>query len=350
MRNRDILCAFWVGVGLLAGSGCLVLPSTNRKTLPDRPLSAEQQQIKTQLARDVQMLADTIGQRNFMHPTGLEQAARYITQQFEQSGYAVQRQTYTATAPGGAKFRGYQYDTIEHTSSNLIAELRGTDKPDEILIVGAHYDTPPLPGCRGANDNASGVAVLLALARGMAKTPASRTIRFVTFTNEEPPHFMTRHMGSLVHARASSREGQNVIAMISVDSVGCYRDTPNSQRQPAGTGWFLPTTGNYINFVSTDLPRNSALVRKSLDVFRNHSELPAAGAAVPLSIGAVGLSDHWSFWQVNIPAMQITDTGPFRYPHNHQPTDTPEKLDYPNLARLAEGLLPVLQTLATPDE
>jgi Zn-dependent M28 family amino/carboxypeptidase len=220
-------------------------------------------------------------------------------------------------------------------------------------VVGAHYDscyeTP------AANDNGSGVAATLALARRFSLSGSSlahrpgqpdRTLRFVFFVNEEPPYFQTDDMGSLVYARACKAKNENIVAMLSLETIGYYRDEPGTQRYPiAPIGWVYPGTGNFISFVGNFSSRD--MVRKAIATFRSSAEFPSEGAALPGWISGVGWSDQWAFWQAGYPGVMVTDTAPYRYPHYHRQSDTPDKLDYPRMARVVEGLEAVVWRFAS---
>jgi Zn-dependent M28 family amino/carboxypeptidase len=213
------------------------------------------------------------------------------------------------------------------------------------VVVGAHYDSAP--GTPGADDNASGIAVTLALARSFAQNRPSRTVRFVAFTNEEPPYFWTENMGSLVYARSCRNRGEKIVAMLSIESVGFYSSAANSQHYPFGTSLLYPSIGDFVAFVGNLQSRS--LVQQAANAFRRADALPSIGASLPNSVTGVGWSDHWSFWQQGFPGIEITDTAPYRNPYYHTPGDTPERLNYENLARCARGMRAVVGRLANPD-
>ena len=136
---------------------------------------------------------------------------------------------------------------------NLIAELPGTSKSEEVLVVGAHYDTAG--STPGADDNASGVAVLLAVAHAMTGTENERTVRFVAFTNEEPPFFHTEQMGSRVYARSCVVRGDNIVGMLCLESLGYFDDKEESQEYPQGIdaeSMGYPSAGNFIAVVGNE--------------------------------------------------------------------------------------------------
>jgi len=151
-------------------------------------------------------------------------------------------------------------------------------------------------------------------------------------------------MGSLQYARRSKERRENIVAMISLETMGYYTDQPGSQRYPFPLGLFYPSTGNFVAFVSNQSSR--ALLHETLASFRRHAGLPSEGVAAPAFIPGVDWSDHWSFWKEGWPALMVTDTAPYRYPHYHTRQDTPDKLDYERTARVVAGLYQTLRALA----
>jgi Zn-dependent M28 family amino/carboxypeptidase len=225
---------------------------------------------------------------------------------------------------------------------NVEAEIAGSERRDEVVIVGAHYDS--VEGTTGANDNASGVAAMLALARTLAMRHPRTTLRFVAFANEEPPYFQTKDMGSVVYAERCKQRGERVVAMLSLETIGFYSDARGSQKYPPPLAALYPDTGNFIGFVGDR--SSAALVRRAVATFRGATRFPSEGAALFAWLPGVGWSDQWSFWQAGYPAIMVTDTAPFRYPHYHTVADTPDKLDYDRMARVVTGLQRVVEDLA----
>jgi hypothetical protein len=282
-----------------------------------------------QLRADIGMLAGTIGERNVLRkPRQLEQAAAFIEATLASAGYRVEAQPYNV---GGTICR------------NLAAEIHGTSREAGIVVVGAHYDT--VPGSPGADDNSSGMAVTLALARHFAHSRPLRTLRFVAFVNEEPPYFQTAEMGSLVYAKQCRRRGERIEAMLSMESVGYYSAT---QQYPLAIRGLFPPRGDFIAFVGN--LSSASLVRAAAGAFRRSVDLPAEEAVLPEELEGVGWSDHWSFWRQGYPALEITDTAPYRNPFYHLPGDKPETLDYSRLARLTAGMYEVVAALANPPQ
>jgi len=229
----------------------------------------------------------------------------------------------------------------------VIAELPGSDRRNEIIVIGAHYDTAEdsnLQGTVSVNDNASGIAGLIALARSFAGTRPSRTIRFIAFVNEEPASFKTKDMGSLVYVRRARKQVDRIVAMISLETIGYYSGEPGSQKYPLVLDRIYHDTGNFIGFVSNISSRE--LVRESIALFRSAATIPSEGLAAPESIRGIGWSDHWSFWQMGYPGIMVTDTAPFRYPHYHSPNDTPDKLDFERMGRIVKGLEAMVRGLS----
>lgn len=323
------------GVVALPGSGLLRMPGNSHQGRPPA-LTPEQQAIRDRLRDHVHRLAGTLGDRNVATEyANLEAARLYIEGVFSNQGYAVQRQEYI---PDHSAARGCP-------CFNIIAEIPGTTRPEEIVVIGAHYDS--VMGCPGANDNASGTASLLELARAYAGHPSPRTLRFVAFVNEEPPFFWTRDMGSAVYANQCRMRREKIVAMLSLETLGYYSDAPQSQRYPSPVfAWLFPTTGNFISFVGSTSARK--LVQQTVGSFRRHAAFPSQGAALPGAISGVEWSDNWGFSHQGYPALMVTDTAPFRYSYYHTPHDTPDKLDYDRFAYVTSLLEKVIGDLLSP--
>ena len=279
------------------------------------------------LREHVEMLAGTIGERNLWRYTALTRAAEYIAERLSASAYTPERQT---------------FDVSRVPLTNIEATLTGRSRADEILVVGAHYDS--VSGCPGANDNATGVAAVLELAARFSRTPQARTIRFVAFVNEEPPFFQTGQMGSVVYANAAKARGDRITGMLSLETIGYYSDEKGSQTYPVPMAMLYPDVGNFIGFVANI--GSAPLVMKARRAFKARTAFPLESAALPAAVPGVGWSDHWAFWQAGYRAMMVTDTAPFRYPWYHTPQDTPEKINYEKLAHLIDGLQAVVESLS----
>ena len=320
------------GVTLAGGSICAAIHmpgKSHRGRLA--PLTGTEEAIRTGLRRHVHVLAGEIGERHIWNPGSLAAAADYVRGAFAAAGIAAIDEPYAVR---------------EVEVSNVIAEIGSGDPTGEIVVVGAHYDS--VIGTVGANDNASGVAALLELARLLVGRPLARRGRFVAFANEEPPFFLTLEMGSRRHAQGCRARRERVVAMLTLETMGCYSDRRLSQSYPFPFGLFYPRTGNFIAFVGN--LRSRALVRRCVSAFRRCAAFPSEGTAAPGDLPGVFWSDHWAFWREGYPALMVTDTALFRYGYYHLAGDTPEKVDYGRLARVVAGLAHVIEELAGVEE
>jgi len=289
------------------------------------PLNPVERKVLNNLKTHIAFLASE-GGRNLGN--SLSTSKNHIIERFRSYGYQVSLQKYQA---------------LDQTYTNIEVELQGQKKPEEIIIIGAHYDS--VVGSPGANDNGSGVAGILEIARRLYGQALSRTIRFVAFVNEEPPFFQTEAMGSLVYANRSAEKGEKIVGMLTLETIGYFRDEPGSQHYPALINFFYPDKGNFIAFVGNLSSRR--LLRKAIDIFRKHATIPSEGAALPAWIQGVDWSDHWSFWENGYPAIMITDTAPYRYPYYHTAQDTPDKIDYEKMTRVVLSVQKMLEVLAS---
>ena len=328
---RITVYLFVVCIVLVRLGGCIMwMPGkSHRGPLPT--LTDGQVARRDALRRDLEKLAGEIGDRNLYAYENLNAAADFIEASFAAAAHEVSRQA---------------YEIDEKVFYNIEAELKGVEKPEEILVFGAHYDS--VPGCPAANDNGTGVVAVLALARAFAGKKTERTLRFVAFANEEPPHFQSKNMGSWVYAKRCRQREEKIVGMLTPETIGCYSDEKGSQKYPFPFNLFYPSTGNFIAFVGNLSSRK--LVRNSVGTFRRHVKFPSEGAALPEFIPAAGLSDHWAFWQEGYEGLMITDTAFYRYQYYHTAEDTPDKIDYDRLARVVDGLEAVLAELAGADE
>jgi Zn-dependent M28 family amino/carboxypeptidase len=272
------------------------------------------------LHRIVTVLARDIGVRSYRDLGRLNGTANYITEQFASLGYAVVRQPFL--------YRGNTY-------VNLIAEQAGASSPETALIVGAHYDT--VRSTPGADDNASGVAGLLGLARALAGERPDRTVRFVAFCLEEPPAYRTKNMGSYHYALSLKENHEQVEGMICLEMIGFFRDQKGSQQYPFPLmNRRYPDAGNFIALVGN--LRSRAFTRSIADGFRKSVSLPVVTLNAPAIVVGIDFSDHWSFNKLGYKALMATDTAFYRNPHYHSPTDLPETLDYERMSSVVNGL------------
>ena len=290
-------------------------------------MNTEEQALMQRLRIHVEQLAAAIGERNIFHPVALQAAASYIEHEWEQQGYAVNR---------------LPYEVSGIRCLNLEATRRGGVREREILLIGAHYDT--VRGSPGGNDNASGVSALLEMSRLFASMEPALAVRFVTFVNEEPPFFMTRQQGSMIYAEAARARGDSIKLMASIETIGRYSNEPGSQSYPPLFNLFYPDRADFIGIVSNFRSRRA--MRRLAAAFRAHSDFPIETAATFSFVPGVSWSDHRSFWCQGYRAVMITDTAFYRYPHYHAPSDTADKLAYPEFARVSSGLSSAFAELA----
>lgn len=278
------------------------------------------------LSRHVRILADEIGERNYQRPDALEQAAEYIEAQFSELGYNPVSEIYS-----------------DKFYRNIIVNHYGKERRNEILLVGAHYDSVWLSP--GADDNASGVAVLLEIARALEGERQQRTIRFVAFTNEEWPFFARKHMGSRINAENAVDRNEDIIGMISLEMLGYYSSEAGSQRYPKPLNYFYPDTGNFIAFVSNFSSRN--FLHQAISEFREVGNFPSEGLIAPqFLVPDIRRSDNSAFWSHGFPAFMITDTANYRNRRYHRSTDRIDTLDYESMARVTRGLTAMIINLA----
>jgi hypothetical protein len=297
---------------------------------PFRPLTEAERQVSNRLERHIRTLAGIIGERNVWRPGSMEATADYIGRVLVDYGYEV---------------LSHEFETYGRTVRNLEVVLPGASWPEGIVVVGAHYDT--VLNSPGANDNGSGVAGVLELARLFAGRRFPLTVRLVFFANEEAPFFYTSDMGSQHYARQARGRGDRITAMLALETLGFYTDAGNSQQYPFPFHFLYPGQGNFVAFVGNLGSRD--LVRQAIGLFRETTPFPSEGTAAPGWITGIGWSDHRSFWQEGYQAIMLTDTALFRYPYYHTPYDLPENIDYGRLARVTIGISMVVAGLAGDD-
>jgi len=335
MFRRILFSAMRIGIAVVAILTLLWwfgvrMPGKNiSKTAP---LSPNEIALREELRADVQKLAGDIGERNMWHYAKLNAAADFIEDSFSRAGFHPRRDTY--------EIRGQPCHNIDVE----IPAQQGAavSSPPPIIVIGAHYES--VFGSPGANDNGTGVAATLALARRFVGTTPQHTMRFVSFVNEVPPYFLSGEMGSFIYAGRCRARGDKISAMISLETIGYFSDAPHSQTYPSpGLGLFYPKVGNFIGFVSNVHSRT--LLRRVVAAFRKHAKIPSEGAALPAFVPGVSWSDQWSFWRNGYPGIMVTDTAPFRYPYYHSSSDTPDKLDYDRFALVVSGMEKVIEDL-----
>lgn len=277
------------------------------------------------LRQVVTMLAGEIGVRSFQDLDRLEKTASTISEQFTSFGYQVTRQPFV--------FSGNTYH-------NIIAELTGGSSPETVLIVGAHYDS--VRTTPGADDNASGVAGLLGLARALAGAQMERTVRFVAFALEERPVYRSSNMASYHYAKSLKEKNECVGGMICLEMIGFFCDGEGCQHYPFPLmNRVFPKTGNFIAMVGNR--RSKAFTDRIARSFKKATDLPLVTLNAPAVVIGIDFSDHWSFNKFGYEALMVTDTAFYRNPHYHAPTDLPDTLDYVRMGIVVEGLTAAIE-------
>jgi Zn-dependent M28 family amino/carboxypeptidase len=278
------------------------------------------------LEAHVRKLSVELSPRDISRLENLDRAAAYIAGELTQAGGAVSEQ-------------GYRVENRSYR--NIIARF-GPDTPERI-VVGAHYDA--FGGLPGADDNASGVAGLIELARLLGAHPPALRVDLVAFSTEEPPYFGTTGMGSSVHALSLKKENVRVRAMVSLEMIGYFSDARGSQQFPAGImGAFYPSTGNFIGVVGR--VSDGLLARRVKSAMSQASPLPVHSISAPSIIPGIDFSDQLNYWHAGYDAVMITDSAFYRNHNYHTAQDTAEKLDYKRMAMVVEGVYAAVTDLA----
>ena len=300
------------------------------ETMPSETMPSEEANIERNLRLHVDRLAGLIGPRAFSRAGSIEATLGYLRGQWNAMEWDIESET---------------YDAIGHEATNLVIEKSGTSLPDQIVLLGAHYDT--VSGTPGADDNASAVAVMLEVSRLLRHHASRRTARYVAFACEEPPYFHHDAMGSQQHARAARERNESIVGMLCLEMVGYFRDGKGSQRVPETIPrwlhWAFPNRGNFLAAVGN--LASSRLCWKFRRGFKRGTRLPLFSIALPEHIREIRLSDNSSFWDQKYPALMLTDTSFLRNPNYHMETDTPETLDYSRMTQVTLGVAAAMKKL-----
>jgi Zn-dependent M28 family amino/carboxypeptidase len=283
------------------------------------------------LAADVRLLSVALHPRSYDDPDHLDAAAAYIAEQFAAAGARVDTQDVPLQ---DAHYR------------NVIGRFGPADGP--LIVVGAHYDAWGLAGAQpdvttpGADDNASGVAGLLELARMLGRDPPKTAVELVAYPLEEPPHFRTDAMGSAWHASRLRAQGRDVRLMLSLEMIGYFSDAPRSQRYPLpGMSRWYGDRGDYIALVGRY--GDFAAIRRAKALMAGASVLPVRTVNAPPLLIGIDFSDHLNYWRQGFPALMVTDTAFYRNTQYHLPGDTTDRLDYRRMACVVQGVFAVVR-------
>lgn len=280
--------------------------------------------LEHRLKEHVFHLAGAIGARNLAKLEALDAAAAYIEAYWSHLGLKVHAHPFTV--------EGMEVANLEVI---VPSQNRGP-----ALVLGAHYDTV-IGGGPGADDNASGVAVLLELTNLLSRKVHRSPIYLVAFVNEEPPFFKTENMGSMVYAKQARERGAAIQLMISLESLGYYSDEKGSQHYPFPLNFFYPDRGNFLAVVGNFGSRK--WVTDFAASFAEVSDFPVEHAVLPRFVPGVDWSDHASFWRHGYQAIMLTDTALFRNPFYHALGDVPQIIDYARLAKVTLGIAGVIE-------
>lgn len=284
--------------------------------------------IRVNLKKSVYKLTEDIGPRSYMDMAALDNAAEYISDELSSYGYEI-------------LFQPHRVNATDY--KNIYVEIKGSKEPEQVIVVGAHYDT--VIGTPGADDNASGMAVLLELARLLTDLKPEKTLQFVAFTLEEPPFYRTKKMGSYKYAEKLKNNGRDLEGMICLESVGYYSEYKGSQFFPFSFfKWMYPDKGDFLMFVSN--LSSKGFMNQVKSGFEKGSSLPVETISATSFVPGIDFSDHWSFWKHGFNAIMLTDTAFYRNPNYHTPGDRPETLDYERMEEVVLGLKTAVKELS----
>jgi len=319
----------WINrLGVFTVLAFLALPGIGSA---DPTMATDKERLAETLRHHVTALAADIGERSVERGPGLDRARAYVIDVLDKAGLLVLEQTYT-----------YKGRPAKREVANIIATLPGYTELTPPYLVGAHYDT--VWGTPGADDNASGVAVLLELAKRAAADPPPVPVTFVAFTLEEPPSFGTDHQGSRVFVKRLKEKGETVAGAIVLEMVGMTK--PDQEYPLALRLAGYPNRGDFIGVVGNG--NSKPFGKRVVDGMRRNRALPVETLYVWMNgwlLPDTRLSDHASFWDTGIPALMVTDTAYFRNPNYHSPGDRPGTLDYRFMAELVDSLDRALRSL-----
>ncbi len=274
------------------------------------------------LEAHVRFLASPEHSRCADNEAGLDRAASYIAKAFRSSGAKLSEQTYPV---GGIQAR------------NVIAGF-GPEKGSRV-VVGAHYDV--FSDFPGADDNASGVAGILELARMLDGLPLAAPVEVVAYSTEEPPYFGSREMGSAIHAEALAKSGVRVRAMIALEMIGYF--TPKQPDINPLVNLLYPGNGEFIALVGRW--RDRGVLRQAKKCFRGATTVQAVSYSGPTGLGS-DLSDQRNYWALGYPGLMVTDTAYMRNPNYHSANDTAGTLDYRRMAGVVDGVFSAVVNFA----
>lgn len=335
MKTSRIILAVGVTLAVALAANIAVLTQPFVQPIPSQPPAVDGARLETHVKR----LSVDFYPRSHEQFRNLELTADYIAREFTAAGASVAAQEVRVQE---AKYR------------NVVARFGPATGP--LLVIGAHYDShgdavegakkprgyTPETHTPGADDNASGVAGLLELARLLGKAPPPRPVELVAYVLEEPPNFRTENMGSAWHARALRASNREVELMLSLEMIGTFSDAPGSQQYPRpGMEWLYTDRGDFIALVGKW--SDFGTVRRAKAAMAGATSLPVRSINAPPALPGIDFSDHRSYWVEGFPALMVTDTAFMRNQNYHSPGDTYDKLDYRRMAQVVQGVFAVTQ-------
>ncbi len=335
--NQRRLAALLAAAMIVLLAGVVIALITQPLVLPIRsqPPAVDADRLEAH----VRHLTVDLYPRSHDHSNNIKLAAQYVFDQLKAAGAEVEFQ-----------------DVIVQKSiyKNVIARFGPKSGP--LLVIGAHYDSnaeastigsgppgySPETHTPGADDNASGVAGLIELARLLGRDQQTRAIELVAYTLEESPHFATEHMGSVWHARSLTKAKRQVALMLSLEMIGYFSDAPGSQPYPEpGMVHLYSDRANFITLVGKLSDFNA--IRKAKALMAGATDLPVYSINAPPLLQGIDFSDHRSYWSEGFPALMVTDTAFFRNSNYHQAGDTYETLDYRRMAKVVQSVYAIVR-------
>ena len=297
---------------------CITQPLFVTQNAGDLPVPGTAKNLADDLQKHVKKLSVDLVPRNYKNVAGLDAVGEYIRTELAKSSGDVSQQAFNVN--------GQRYYNVIAAFGPLTTER---------IVIGAHYDSyEKLPG---ADDNASGVAGLIALAGMLKDATLKHRVELVAYTLEEPPYFRTENMGSFIHARRLAAERASVKLMISLECIGYFTDTANTQDFPVpGLGLMYPTSGNFIAIVGRYQDRGYA--REVKRAMSGATKLPVRSISAPAFVQGIDFSDQLNYWAEGFPALMVTDTAFFRNKAYHTKDDTFDRLDYQRMADVVVGV------------
>ena len=339
-----VLLTVAASAALIVAGGCALIsqPGVTPIVMPAGELPAVSPE---RLRAHVEHLAVDLWPRSYEHKA--QHAADYVKAQFAALGLQPQEQVFEI-APG---------QTQRNIRVRLGPPLRAASEARALheaglIVVGAHVDShgnhavnPPTPDSHtpGADDNASGVAGLIELARALVAKPPNHAVELVAYATEEPPHFAGPRMGSAVHAQALHDAGTPVRLMLSLEMIGYFDDAPGSQRYPVkGLSAVYGDRGDFLALIAPFSASDMQLARRVKALAQGATRLPVRSLNAPAFVPGVDFSDHRNYWALGMPALMVTDTSFMRNPHYHLASDTPDTLDYARMAEVVKAVYAVV--------